>query len=152
RHAVQTALHGEDDGNGGRANDRPRTAPARPLEAGGAGHRPPGPAPLDREEGPLPTGGAGPPRPILAASFRPVSRTTDGQRRKNMNQPIDRKALEAKFGKVWTAQELEQEFVVTAFIGLTVVVRRKADDVVGTLEFTNRPHLFYNFQPQKGAE
>jgi len=69
-----------------------------------------------------------------------------------MNQPIDRKALEAKFGKVWTAQELEQEFVVTAFIGLTVVVRRKADDVVGTLEFTNRPHLFYNFQPQKGAE
>jgi hypothetical protein len=70
----------------------------------------------------------------------------------NMNQPIDRKALEAKFGKVWTPEELEQEFVVTAFIGSTVVVRRKADDMVGTLEFTNRPHLFYNFQPQKGAE
>ena len=69
-----------------------------------------------------------------------------------MNQPIDRKALEAKFGKVWSAQELEQEFVVTAFIGSTVVVRRKADDRVGTLEFTNRLHLFYNLQPQKGAE
>jgi hypothetical protein len=69
-----------------------------------------------------------------------------------MNQPIDRKALEEKFGKVWTAQELEQDFIVTAFIGSTVVVRRKADDVVGTLQFTNRPHLFFNFQPNKGTE
>ena len=69
-----------------------------------------------------------------------------------MNEPIDRKALEARHGKVWSAEELEQEFVVTAFIGPTVVVRRKADDVGGTLEFTNRPHLFYNFQPQKEAE
>jgi hypothetical protein len=69
-----------------------------------------------------------------------------------MDNPIDRRALEAKFGKVWTAEELEQEFVVTAFIGSTVVVRRKADDVVGTLQFTNRPHLFFNFQPQKEAE
>ena len=69
-----------------------------------------------------------------------------------MNAPIDRKALEAKHGKVWDTDELEREFVVTAFIGPTVVVRRKADDLVGTLEFTNRPHLFFNFQPQKGAE
>ena len=69
-----------------------------------------------------------------------------------MSEPINREALEAKYGKVWTAEELEQEFVVTTFIGPTVVVRRKADDVVGTLEFTNRPHLFYNFPPQKRAE
>ena len=69
-----------------------------------------------------------------------------------MSEAIDRKALEARHGKVWSAEELEQEFVVTAFIGSTVVVRRKADDVVGTLEFTRRPHLFYNFQPNKGTE
>ena len=69
-----------------------------------------------------------------------------------MNDPIDRKALEAKYGTVWTAEELEQEFAVTAFVGPHVVVRRKADDVVGTLEFTNRPHLFFNFQPNQGAE
>jgi hypothetical protein len=69
-----------------------------------------------------------------------------------MNEPIDREALEARHGKVWNAEELEQEFVVTAFIGPHVVVRRKADDVVGTLEFTRRPHLFYNFQPSKGTE
>ncbi len=67
-------------------------------------------------------------------------------------EPRTREALEANYGKVWSAEELEEEFVVTAFIGSTVVVRRKANDEVGTLEFTNRPHLFYNFQPQKGAE
>ena len=53
-----------------------------------------------------------------------------------MSEAIDHKALEAKFGKVWSAEELEQEFIVTAFIGSTVVVRSKSDDVVGTLEFT----------------
>ena len=69
-----------------------------------------------------------------------------------MSEAIDRQSLEAKFGKVWSAEELEQHFVVTAFIGPTVVVRRIADNVVGTLEFTRRPHLFYNFQPNKGME
>jgi len=66
-----------------------------------------------------------------------------------MNEAIDREALESKFGKVWSAEELEQDFFVTAFIGPHVVVRRIADAVVGTLEFTRRPHLFYNFQPNK---
>jgi hypothetical protein len=69
-----------------------------------------------------------------------------------MSEAIDRQSLEAKFGKVWRAEELEQDFVVTAFIGPHVVVRRIADNVVGTMEFTRRPHLFYNFQPNKGTE
>jgi hypothetical protein len=69
-----------------------------------------------------------------------------------MSEAIDRKALEARHSKVWTAQELEQEFLITAFIGSSVVVRRKADDLVGTLDFTKRPHLFFNFQPNKGTE
>ena len=69
-----------------------------------------------------------------------------------MSEAIDQKALEAKFGKVWTAQEFKQDFVVTAFVGPHVVVRRIADNVVGTLEYSRRPLLFYNFQPNKGTE
>ena len=69
-----------------------------------------------------------------------------------MNEPTDRKTLESQFGKVWSAEELEQDFVITAFIGPHLVVRRKADGVVGILEFTNRPYLFFNFQPNKGTE
>ena len=69
-----------------------------------------------------------------------------------MSEAIDRKALEARHGKVWSAEELERDFIVTAFIGPHVVVRRIADAVVGTLEYTRRPLLFYNFQPNKGTE
>jgi hypothetical protein len=69
-----------------------------------------------------------------------------------MNEPTDRQSLEAKFGNVWSEEGLAQEFVVAAIIAPHVVARRRADDVVGTVEFTNRPHLFYNFQPNKGTE
>ena len=52
-----------------------------------------------------------------------------------IEEAINRKVLEARHGKVWSAEELEQ-FVATAFVGSTVVARRGADDMVGTLEFT----------------
>jgi hypothetical protein len=53
----------------------------------------------------------------------------------SMSEAIDRKVLEARHGKVWSAEEFEQ-FVGTAFVGSTIVARPRADDVVGTLEFT----------------
>jgi len=66
--------------------------------------------------------------------------------------PGNREALEAKFGKVWDTTQLGEEFVVTAFIAPLVVVRRKADDVVGSLEFQNSPRFYFNWQPHKGDE
>jgi hypothetical protein len=69
-----------------------------------------------------------------------------------MSEANDRKALEARHGKVWSAEELEQDFIVTAFVGPHVVVRRIADNVAGTLEYTRRPLLFFNWQPNKGTE
>ena len=59
----------------------------------------------------------------------------------------DRQAVEAAHGKVWDEQELAQEFTVTAIIAPRVVVVRKADRVVGSLTFQNRPLFFFNFQP-----
>jgi hypothetical protein len=64
----------------------------------------------------------------------------------NTNARI-REELEARFGRVWTADELAKEFVVTAIIPPTVVVRRRADDVVGSMEFQG--DLYFNFQPQR---
>lgn len=66
-----------------------------------------------------------------------------------MNQPNTRQALEAKHGRVWTEEELAQDYVVTAIIGLSVVARRRADNVVGTLEFINEPRFYFNWQPQE---
>lgn len=87
---------------------------------------------------------------MFARTRKPYQKSTEENI--TMSERIDRATLEAKHGKVWSAEELVRDFIVTAFIGSTVVVRRRADDVVGTLEFTHRPHLFYSFQPQKGAE
>ncbi len=58
-----------------------------------------------------------------------------------------RKELEAQYGRVWTADELAQEFVVTAIIPPSVVVRRRADNVVGSMEFQG--DLYFNFQQQR---
>jgi len=69
-----------------------------------------------------------------------------------MSEAIDRQSLEAKFGKVWSEEELAHEFIITAIIAPHVVARRRADDVVGTLEFTGQPPLYFNFQPNRGPE
>lgn len=62
--------------------------------------------------------------------------------------PKTREQLEALHGKVWDVRQLAAEFVITAIIGNEVVVRCKADDVVGTLQYQSSPMLYYNFQPQ----
>lgn len=59
--------------------------------------------------------------------------------------PKSRADLEREFGRVWDTQELAHEFVITSIIGNTVVVRRKTDDVVGTLQHQSKPPLYFGF-------
>lgn len=61
--------------------------------------------------------------------------------------PLSREALEAKHGRVWTTQELLEEFEVLGFSAPFVVVRRKADSVKGSLLFQHDPRLYFAFQP-----
>lgn len=67
-------------------------------------------------------------------------------------EPGSRAALEAHYGKVWDTQQLAEEFVVTAFIAPLVVVRRKVDDAVGSLEFQHHPRFYFNWQPHQGSD
>lgn len=62
----------------------------------------------------------------------------------------DRQALEAAYGKVWNEEELAEEFKVTAIIAPKVVVVRKVDGQVGSMEFQNQPRYYFNFQPDPG--
>ena len=64
-------------------------------------------------------------------------------------EPGSREALEAKYGQVWDTQQLAEEFVVTAFVAPLVVVRRKCDNAVGSLEFQHRPRFYFNWQPHQ---
>lgn len=56
-----------------------------------------------------------------------------------------RASLEAQYGRVWTTQELSEEFQVLGFLAPIVVVRRKTDGVKGSLEFQHQPRLYFNF-------
>jgi len=75
------------------------------------------------------------------------------RRKVTIAQPAKtRSELEALHGRIWTVQEVARDFVITAIIGQTVVVRRKADDLVGTLRYQQGPPLlYYDFVPQAGA-
>jgi hypothetical protein len=63
------------------------------------------------------------------------------------SNPGSREALEAKYGQAWDTEQLGQDFVVQGFLAPFVVVKRKADGALGTLEFQHAPRFYYNFQP-----
>ena len=52
-------------------------------------------------------------------------------------------------GQVWDTDELRSEFEVIGFAAPLVVVRRKSDGLKGSLEFQNRPRMYFNWQPDR---
>jgi hypothetical protein len=58
----------------------------------------------------------------------------------------DRAALEAKYGQVWDTEELSRDFEVLGFQAPFVVVRRKEDMTVGSLEFQHHPRFYFNWK------
>ena len=61
-------------------------------------------------------------------------------------EPGDRAALEARHGHVWDSHELGREFEVRGYLAPIVVVRRRSDGVVGTLEFQHQPRFYFNWK------
>jgi hypothetical protein len=47
----------------------------------------------------------------------------------------------------WTTEQLREDFDVLGFAMGIVVVRRKADGVKGSLDFTHAPRVYFNFVP-----
>ena len=74
---------------------------------------------------------------------------TEDIRRKLLVQvnanPTERTALEAQHGQVWATAELARDFVVEGFMAPFVVVRRKADGVVGSLLFQHQPRYYFDW-------
>jgi len=64
--------------------------------------------------------------------------------------PGSREFLEARYGKVWSTDELADEFQVIGFLAPICVVKRRADGVKGSLEFQHSPRFYFNFQPHEG--
>jgi len=51
--------------------------------------------------------------------------------------------------QVWDTTEMREMFDVTGFLAPFVVVRRKSDGVVGTLEFAHTPRYYWGFTPDQ---
>ena len=60
--------------------------------------------------------------------------------------PGSREALEAQHGQVWDIEELQEDFEIKGFMAPYVVVRRKSDGVVGSLQFQHDPRFYFGFQ------
>ncbi len=59
--------------------------------------------------------------------------------------PGDRAGLEEKYGQVWNTEELQKEFEVVEFLAPYVLVKRRSDSEMGTVEFLPRPRFYFNF-------
>jgi hypothetical protein len=68
-----------------------------------------------------------------------MSDATEAIRREQVQQinadPGSREALEARHGRVWSTEEMRDEFEVVGFLAPLVVVRRRSDGVLGSLQF-----------------
>ena len=61
-------------------------------------------------------------------------------------QPGCREVLEAAHGQVWDADELRTDIDVIGFAAPLVVVRRRADNVKGSLYFQHNPRFYFGFK------
>lgn len=79
-----------------------------------------------------------------------MSDETENIRRQQQGEinanPGSREALEAKYGKVWSTDELQAEFEAIGFAAPYIVVRRKSDGKKGSLMFQHHPRFYFNWQ------
>ena len=58
----------------------------------------------------------------------------------------ERATLETRYGRVWNTAELANEFEMLGFAAPFAVVKRKADNKVGSLMFQHHPRYYFSFQ------
>lgn len=54
----------------------------------------------------------------------------------------------ARGEQVWDTDALTKEFEVRAFMAPFVIVKRKADGVLGTMKFTHDSRWYFGWQPE----
>jgi hypothetical protein len=66
-----------------------------------------------------------------------------------LNPGVGREELERRHGRVWDLRQLAADFIVVGFMAPYIVVRRKADGVVGSLEFQHLPRFYFNWREDR---
>ena len=62
--------------------------------------------------------------------------------------PAELAAARVRGEPVWTADEMARDFEALGFMAPFVVVRRLADNVRGTLMFTDHPRYYFGWEPE----
>lgn len=70
------------------------------------------------------------------------------RRRLTPPPPRTEDQLRAEYGDVLDTAGLARKYVVIAAGGGRVVVRRRADGVIGTLNYQDGPRLYFGFAPE----
>jgi hypothetical protein len=61
----------------------------------------------------------------------------------------DRAMLQSRHGQVWNVEEIIREFEPLEFSAPYVVVRRRSDGALGSLEFQHEPRFYFNFKADR---
>ena len=74
------------------------------------------------------------------------------QRATELNRnPGSGSQLEARHGQVWIPEDLARDFEVIGFAAPYVVVRRRSNGALGSLEFQHHPRFYFNFELDQPA-
>lgn len=60
----------------------------------------------------------------------------------------EREALMRRYGEVWNYEDAQRDFHFSSVQAPVVNVRRREDNIQGTLEFQQYPRFYFNFTPQ----
>jgi hypothetical protein len=71
--------------------------------------------------------------------------SADDVRREMVESGKPEHDLAVNQGQTWTTEQMAAEFEVTGFAAPFVVVRRRADGALGTLEFTHSPRVYFGW-------
>ena len=71
-----------------------------------------------------------------------------------MDTDKTRDELGEKFGpdNVWDTKELQEVYEVRQFAAPLVLVKRKSDNVLGSLFFQHWPRFYFQFEPENSVE
>lgn len=62
------------------------------------------------------------------------------------NSPGNKEQLEEQYGEVYSTAEMDEHYEITGFMAPFVVVRRRADDVKGSMMFQDNPRYYFSFK------
>lgn len=66
-----------------------------------------------------------------------------------LNPGVERGELEQRYGRVLDPKEIAAVYEIMGFISPFVVVRRKADGKVGSMEFQHNPRYYFNWEEDR---